>query len=140
VGRPGPGQDASRQLIVNLEQALEHRDLIGQAKGIIMARNDCDAEEAFDKLRAASQGGNEKLYDIAQRIAASTGRHDAPSPSTPAGPWSRTPRPALNCTCTRPPRVLDRPVASYPRAPCNSVQRPRWRDGDCTQGPDVLVL
>ncbi|MEY2404240.1 MAG: hypothetical protein QOD38_1791, partial [Acidimicrobiaceae bacterium] len=42
-------------LTQNLQAALESRDLIGQAKGIIMARHGYTAEQAFDELRRASQ-------------------------------------------------------------------------------------
>lgn len=48
-----------------LLDALETRDLIGQAKGILMAREACDAETAFDILRRASQRSNRKLRDLA---------------------------------------------------------------------------
>jgi GAF domain-containing protein len=52
-----------------LEDALESRDLIGQAKGIIMARERVTADEAFDLLRRASQHRNVKLRDIAGEVA-----------------------------------------------------------------------
>lgn len=51
-----------------LEEALVSRDLIGQAKGILMARQKCDAEEAFDILRRASQRTNRKLRDVAREM------------------------------------------------------------------------
>jgi GAF domain-containing protein len=51
-----------------LLEALESRDVIGQAKGIIMAREGCDAEEAFDVLRRASQRTHKKLRDLAQEV------------------------------------------------------------------------
>ncbi len=51
-----------------LEQALVTRELIGQAKGILMQRHDLNAEEAFDRLRIASQNANRKLRDVAQDI------------------------------------------------------------------------
>lgn len=46
-------------------QALQSRDLIGQAKGILMAREGVTADEAFDMLRRASQRLNVKLRDVA---------------------------------------------------------------------------
>jgi GAF domain-containing protein len=55
-----------------LLEALETRDLIGQAKGILMAREHCDAGAAFDILRRASQRTNRKLRDIAASLVAST--------------------------------------------------------------------
>jgi GAF domain-containing protein len=49
--------------------ALESRDRIGQAKGILMERHRIDAEEAFEELRRASQDLNIKLRDIADHVA-----------------------------------------------------------------------
>ncbi len=45
--------------------------MIGPAKGIIMARESCSAEEAFDALRHMSQRGHRKLRDIAQDVVES---------------------------------------------------------------------
>jgi GAF domain-containing protein len=59
-------------LIEQLRDALETRDLIGQAKGILMAREQCDANAAFDILRRASQRTNRKLRDLAADLVAST--------------------------------------------------------------------
>ncbi|BBY46966.1 hypothetical protein MARA_04340 [Mycolicibacterium arabiense] len=50
------------------ESALASRDLIGQAKGIIMERFKIDAVAAFEMLRKLSQTSNEKLTSIAQRV------------------------------------------------------------------------
>jgi GAF domain-containing protein len=52
----------------HLEEALTSRDLIGQAKGILMARETITADEAFDVLRRASQRSNRKLRDIAEEL------------------------------------------------------------------------
>ncbi|MGX1882479.1 GAF and ANTAR domain-containing protein [Streptomyces sp. NPDC055287] len=51
-----------------LAEAMETRDVIGQATGILMGRLNIDAMEAFDRLVRASQKGNVKLRDIASRI------------------------------------------------------------------------
>lgn len=51
--------------------ALEGRDVIGQAKGVLMEREGIPADQAFDILRRASQRLNVKLRDIAQQIASS---------------------------------------------------------------------
>ncbi|WP_244223708.1 GAF and ANTAR domain-containing protein [Amycolatopsis circi] len=56
-----------------LRRALNSRDVIGQAKGIIMARRGLDAEEAFDLLRRTSQQLNVKLVQLAGTLAA---RHE----------------------------------------------------------------
>ncbi len=51
-----------------LQSALLSRDLIGQAKGIIMERFHVDAVRAFEMLRQLSQEMNVRLTEIAQRI------------------------------------------------------------------------
>ncbi len=48
--------------------ALATRDLIGQAKGMIMERFNIGAVQAFDLLKRLSQDSNTPLFDIAQRI------------------------------------------------------------------------
>lgn len=52
-----------------LEQKAETRDVIGRAKGILMARSELTDEQAFDMLVKASQRMNVKLRDLAQQIA-----------------------------------------------------------------------
>jgi GAF domain-containing protein len=52
----------------HLQQALENRDVIGQAKGIIMVQEGVTAGEAFDVLRRASQRSGRKLRDIAGEV------------------------------------------------------------------------
>ncbi|MBW0013173.1 GAF and ANTAR domain-containing protein [Mycobacterium sp.] len=48
--------------------ALASRDIIGQAKGVIMERFNLDAVEAFDLLSRLSQRSNTKLIDIANAL------------------------------------------------------------------------
>jgi AmiR/NasT family two-component response regulator len=55
--------------VEHLERALARRDVIGQAKGVLMHHYDVDADEAFARLRCASQTTNTKLYDIAAWLA-----------------------------------------------------------------------
>ncbi|MEW6477441.1 MAG: GAF and ANTAR domain-containing protein [Actinomycetota bacterium] len=55
-------------LTEHLREALESRDVIGQAKGILMARRGCTAEAAFEALRKVSQQRNIKLRDIAAQV------------------------------------------------------------------------
>jgi transcriptional regulator with GAF, ATPase, and Fis domain len=52
--------------------ALQSRDVIGQAKGILMARQHVSADEAFAILRRASQRMNVKLRELAERVASPT--------------------------------------------------------------------
>jgi GAF domain-containing protein len=55
-----------------MQKALQTRDVIGQAKGILMAQQDVSADEAFDILRRASQRMNIKLRELAERVASRT--------------------------------------------------------------------
>lgn len=52
-----------------LQQALDSRDAIGQAKGILMARRGIDAAEAFEVLRHTSQNMNVKLRELAEMLS-----------------------------------------------------------------------
>jgi GAF domain-containing protein len=55
----------------NKDQALLTRDLIGQAKGILMERHRLTADQAFLLMVEASQRTNTKLTEIAQRLTES---------------------------------------------------------------------
>ena len=52
----------------NLRRAIENRDLIGQAKGILMERHRVTADQAFTVLSTASQRTNRKLVEIAESV------------------------------------------------------------------------
>lgn len=54
-----------------LQEAMSHRLVIEQAKGVIMHSMQCNADAAFAVLVAASQRENIKLREVAARIAAS---------------------------------------------------------------------
>jgi len=62
----------------NLTEALRSRDLIGQAKGILMEREHLTDDQAFDRLRAASQRRNRKLRVIAEQLVL-TGQLEPPT-------------------------------------------------------------
>ena len=53
----------------HLRKAIDSRDVIGQAKGIIMVRRGVSADEAFDVLRRTSQDLNVKLAELARTLA-----------------------------------------------------------------------
>lgn len=61
----------------NMGLALASRDLLGQAKGIIMVTMNCDADVAFDLIRKQSQAENRKAIDIAAEIVARVVRRAA---------------------------------------------------------------
>lgn len=52
-----------------LALGLQSRDLIGQAKGILMERRKITADEAFAELVRASQAANTKLTEVADHLA-----------------------------------------------------------------------
>ena len=51
-----------------LREAVRSRDVIGQAKGILMLRQGIDADAAFAELQRLSQSRNTKLRDVAGTI------------------------------------------------------------------------
>jgi len=57
----------TRVLIKHLETALETREVIGAAKGIIMANEKLPSDEAFGVLVRASQRQNVRLRTIAEK-------------------------------------------------------------------------
>jgi GAF domain-containing protein len=64
----------SFELAQQLQQAMESRAVIEQAKGVLMAVQRCSAEDAFNILVRASQNQNRKLRAIAAEIVE---RHSA---------------------------------------------------------------
>jgi len=59
------------QEISQLTQALDTRDLIGQAKGILMERFKISSQQAFQILTRASSESNIKLRDVADHLTRS---------------------------------------------------------------------
>lgn len=62
---------ASVQKLDHLSTALVNRDLIGQAKGILMERFKLNADHAFELLARVSQDRNVKLHDVAEQLTRS---------------------------------------------------------------------
>ncbi len=52
----------------HLRKAVDARNLVGQAQGILMERFDLDADRAFEVLRRYSQHHNKKLHLVAQQL------------------------------------------------------------------------
>jgi GAF domain-containing protein len=75
---------AEAQRADQLHDALGNRDVIGQAKGILMERHGLTADAAFSVLSRVSQAENMKLAEIARRFAA-TGRLAGVSGSAAVG-------------------------------------------------------
>jgi GAF domain-containing protein len=68
----------ARRLTSQLTVALETRDVIGQAKGILMARGAGSSAAAFSMLVESSQRSNTKLHEVARRLVASVSGDDEP--------------------------------------------------------------
>jgi GAF domain-containing protein len=58
----------AKRLATQLQAALTSRTIIDQAKGILISRIGCTAEEAFDRLRQRSQSENQKVHTVAQSV------------------------------------------------------------------------
>lgn len=59
---------SAREVAAGLQDALEHRAPIEQAKGILMALHGVDSDAAFRMLSSESQRTNRKLRDIAREF------------------------------------------------------------------------
>ena len=59
---------ADAQDLEHIAKALTSRDVIGQAKGILMERYKITAPMAFGLLATTSQETNRKLYDVAETL------------------------------------------------------------------------
>lgn len=63
---------AARALAGQLDEALLSRDVIGQAKGILMERERTSDDQAFAMLVSISQNENIKLREVAERLVANS--------------------------------------------------------------------
>ncbi|MGI3781743.1 MAG: GAF and ANTAR domain-containing protein [Janthinobacterium lividum] len=59
-------QEASAQVVL----ALDNRDIIGQAKGVLIAQGASNQDLAFAMLASASQRSNLKLHEVARQLVA----------------------------------------------------------------------
>jgi GAF domain-containing protein len=59
---------SSTRLNDQLRQAVATREIIGEAKGILMESQHCTRDQAFDILRRASQRENRKLRELAEEL------------------------------------------------------------------------
>lgn len=58
----------AQEAALNLGEALTSRAVIDMAKGIVMHRERCGPDEAFDRLRQQSQASHRKLRELAQEL------------------------------------------------------------------------
>lgn len=66
--------EGAQQMSDGLKLALQTRDTIATAKGILMARDGANEETAFGMLVSASQRQNLKLREVAEKIVVATAR------------------------------------------------------------------
>lgn len=65
--------DDVHRTAIQLQEAVEARAVVDQAKGILMHALGCDADEAFAEMRRISQTRHVKLTALAQRIVGDQG-------------------------------------------------------------------
>jgi AmiR/NasT family two-component response regulator len=70
-----------RTVAAQLDHALASRAVIDQAKGIVMARRGCTADQAFEHLAALSQQRNVKVRDLALALVQQTAAQTAAASS-----------------------------------------------------------
>lgn len=68
VGRLLAVTEAAYERRAQLEQALQSRVAIEQAKGILAERYRLDPDAAFDVIRRAARSNRMKLHDLVRRI------------------------------------------------------------------------
>jgi hypothetical protein len=93
-----------------METAIDRRDPIGQAKGILIERYKISGQEAFRPLVIASQTTNIKLFDVAEYLV-KTGKLASPGKRTRPSGETRRPLPRQGTEGARKPLTA----------------RPRWR-------------
>jgi GAF domain-containing protein len=62
--------DTTATLALQMSAAMEHRAVIEQAKGVLIAGRHCTPQEAFTILAKLSQDSNRKLRDVAAALIA----------------------------------------------------------------------
>jgi AmiR/NasT family two-component response regulator len=78
LGQETPAPETTERLeamaleIEQLRRAIETRDIIGQAKGMLMERMGLDAAGAFNVLSKISQDTNIPVAQLTQRLVAGT--------------------------------------------------------------------
>jgi hypothetical protein len=68
VGRLLAVTEAAYERRAQLEQALQSRVAIEQAKGVLAERYRLDVNEAFDVIRRAARSNRMKLHDLVNKI------------------------------------------------------------------------
>jgi AmiR/NasT family two-component response regulator len=63
---------SAEQLAGQLQQALDSRVVIEQAKGVLARSHDIDVSEAFERLRRYARRNDRRLHDAAAEVVAGT--------------------------------------------------------------------
>jgi hypothetical protein len=66
----------SQRTALQLADAAQSRELVDQAKGMLMHALGCSADQALARLRQISQQRNIKVTEVAERIIAASGNHE----------------------------------------------------------------
>jgi transcriptional regulator with GAF, ATPase, and Fis domain len=69
-----------RRVQAQLQEALESRIVLEQAKGVLAERHGTDPERAFDQLRLRARHDRRKLREVAQEVLDDLGRVAPPPP------------------------------------------------------------
>jgi ANTAR domain/Manganese containing catalase len=91
---------AEAQRAGQLQEALGNRDVIGQAKGILMERHSITADTAFGVLSRVSQAENMKLAEIARHLTETGKLPGVSGPDSLIDRFAR--RPARECADDHP--------------------------------------
>jgi hypothetical protein len=102
--------------VEGLQEAMRQRAVIEQAKGVLVAREGCSAEEAFGTLVRSSQHRNVKVARVAAEVVATVG--PLPAASAPAAP-------AVPCS---PSRCAVPDPAGSSAAPASAEDERAWRE------------
>ncbi len=73
--------EQAQQRSAQLKEALRNRDLIGQAKGVLIAQGAPGEDAAFELLVTASQRSSTKLFEVARQLVASATTRATTRPS-----------------------------------------------------------
>jgi len=74
LAKPSPQELQAESRLARLQAQLASMPVIEQAKGVLMARQGCDAGQASELLRRASQRSSVPVRDLAEQIVQNTQR------------------------------------------------------------------
>jgi hypothetical protein len=83
VGRLLAVTEAGYERRAQLEQALQSRVAIEQAKGVLAERYTLELDEAFDVIRRAARSNRIKLHDLVRKIKPGEATPDELAPHLP---------------------------------------------------------